>query len=617
MFSVPLPRAATELSPQPMTALPHCPNCGTELPVTAEHCYRCHTDLQTGQRLPWRQRLQMLSGRGRLLLGLSGAVLIVAALVSVQLYRTWTQPARQSFTPVTPKQIPGAQLATRLLGARDAGERKEALDALLGIEQRAAPAVAAALQAATPAAPVDREVRKNILAAFELLTRHAEAYPEARAEWCDTLARYSTDETLNYYALCGRARLGDARVLDELTALWRDRLKRQLLLTRLVEMSHAPADASITTRAAADVDRLEDGLRSLARAAETPVIERCAEAYWESWSWLGQGRGERFAEHVFALAKPARAELEFKPEDVRAARDLLKRAAGRGTPAARAAAGLILTQSAPQYQTLSRTIGESLGGLLVDATPTDRQRLTYTITRLRGNLFGSVPSEHPLDITAAEIAAALRWARPDGSAPSKAVDYPAPPSLVYRVTTASRLLEQDLLGELHGDWASAARALESWRAAGLGATPRVRALLSPGQRAPDYPALAAALVLVAEANDTAARPLLELWREASDQPAWVRAAAYAVLGSFDARIGRWDSRWPAGWDLGDPDLIEAGPGWNVFGRVLAAGGKNMLDRLTNSAPSTLSAAIKTKLSQAARGPDEQQPRPRDSEKKPR
>jgi hypothetical protein len=175
---------------------------------------------------------------------------------------------------------------------------------------------------------------------------------------------------------------------------------------------------------------------------------------------------------------------------------------------------------------------------------------------------------------------------------------------VYRVTTASRLLEQDLINEMHGDWTAAAKALAGWHAAGLGATPRVRALLSPAQRQPDYPALATALVIAAETNDTTVRPQLDLWREAAEQPAWVRALAYAVAGSFDARSGRWDSGWPAGWDLGDPTVIESGPGWDVFGNVLVAGGQNMLDRLAKSPPSTLSPAVKAKLLQAAHAPEE-------------
>jgi hypothetical protein len=76
--------------------------------------------------------------------------------------------------------------------------------------------------------------------------------------------------------------------------------------------------------------------------------------------------------------------------------------------------------------------------------------------------------------------------------------------------------------------------------------------------------------------------------------------AYTVLGSFDARSGQWTSGWPAGLDVGDVRAIEAGPGWHVFGRVLSAGGRNMIDRLTNSAATALPPAAKAMLLEAAR-----------------
>jgi hypothetical protein len=94
---------------------------------------------------------------------------------------------------------------------------------------------------------------------------------------------------------------------------------------------------------------------------------------------------------------------------------------------------------------------------------------------------------------------------------------------------------------------------------------------------------------------------LRLWREASDQPAWVRALAYTVLGSLDARRGRWESGWPAGLDLGDSRRLDAGePSWECFGRVLAAGGPSMLERLTSFAPAPLSTEVRAKLVEAAK-----------------
>jgi hypothetical protein len=202
-------------------------------------------------------------------------------------------------------------------------------------------------------------------------------------------------------------------------------------------------------------------------------------------------------------------------------------------------------------------------------------------------------------VTAAEIADAEQWARP-GTAPVLEGPYPMPPALTYRVLTAGRQLEQELLRALQAGWSPALPALERWLAGGLGCTPRIHALLSPGQRQPDYPAVAAALVIAAVRDDEALRPQLELWRGAADQPPWLRALAYTVLGRFDARTGRWPSGWPAGLDVGDTGLLDRGaPGWDHFGRVLVAGGAVMRQRLVDESKETLPAEIRSRLLEAA------------------
>jgi hypothetical protein len=261
---------------------------------------------------------------------------------------------------------------------------------------------------------------------------------------------------------------------------------------------------------------------------------------------------------------------------------------------------LILEQSGPQYKSLCRTIAEQLATLLPDCAPGDQQRLTWAIGRLSGKLFGTSPRSSPLETTADEIAAAMAWMRP-AEKPRLRPPYPTPPVLTWRAVTVERQLERDLLAELTRGWDAADRASDRWLAAGLACTPRLRALLNPGQRRPNYAALTAAFVIVAETNDRAARRELELWREAAEQPAWVRALAYTVLGCQDAQRGRWDSGWPAGLDLGDVPTLESGrPGWAHFGRVLAAGGAGMLERLASFTPSPLTRDQKTKLLDAAK-----------------
>ena len=99
-----------------------------------------------------------------------------------------------------------------------------------------------------------------------------------------------------------------------------------------------------------------------------------------------------------------------------------------------------------------------------------------------------------------------------------------------------------------------------------------------------------------------------MWREAADQPAWVRALAYTVLGSFDARSKHWESGWPAGLDLGNPAALETEfPVWKHFGRVLAAGGPEMLKRLREFKPAPLSAEVRSKLLEAARQAADRRP----------
>lgn len=602
VFNVPLPRAAQKAAGAPATTLPRCPRCDTELVPTASYCHRCHTDLQTGRRLPLKRRLRLVSPRTW---ALGGCALVVAALlvyVAAQFFIIRSRDPRAPFRPTMPAPIPAAALAQELLGAGDAGQRRAALASLAGVEQRAAPAVARALAAALESGTGDLEARRNQVAAIELLARNQAYHTELAAEWIGVFERCEARPALREAALRARGMIGDARALDDLRRLWLEKLRRRLLLARVARVSRmddGPAIRLVSARARRAMAAAADGLRVLARDDNTPVFEQLAEDYWQSWTWLGQGTGDGFAEELFALAGPSQSGLEFKPEDVRQPRDIMKRVAQRGSSAARAAAGLVLEAQQGRYRRACRAIADTLAEILPDCAPADQQRLTWAIGRLRGRLFGTATRDHPLDVTATEIEAAQRWARP-GFAPNVAGPYPPPPILSYRLTAAARLLEQDLLRGLRGGWPAADEALDDWLVADLGFTPRLRALIDPGQRRPVYPALAAALVCVAVYDEQTLRPELELWREAVDQPAWVRALAYTVLGSLDARRGRWASGWPAGLDLGNTKLLDAGtPGWEHFGRAIAAGGPVTLHRLADF-QAVLAANVYDKLIAATR-----------------
>jgi phage FluMu protein Com len=603
MFNVPIPpRIVREPAAAPADTAPRCPRCHREVAPAATHCPRCHTDLATGKRLPLRQRLRLFSWVFWLLVGGAGVAGIVLVLVVIQLARIYTQPATTPFAPTPPRALPTADLAQRLLSAADDAQRAAALAGLGGVELRAASDVARALATSLDSNTSNPALRWNQIAAIELLARAGHASPQALAEGLDALYRCSVRPELRPAALRARAILGDMTVAEELADLWLDVLQRLCLFMRVTRVGHSaeqPASRLALQQVAADQARCADGLRALLANPDCRVLEYLVSAYWSSWQWLGQGRGDRLADELFDLARPGDQRLEFHPEDVRQPRDLLKAIATQAAPATRAAAGLILEQRGPQYKTLCRTIAETLGGLLGDCDAADQQRLTWAIGQLRGKLFAGVARTDPREVSADEIAAAMRWATPRAPATLRS-SYPEPPVLTRRIVTVARQLERDLLAEMQQGWDQVGPALERWQAAGLGCTPRIAAQINPGQRRPNYPALAAAFAIIAQANEQALRPQLELWHEATDQPAWLRALAYTVLGSLDAQRGDWPSKWPVGLDLGDTRLFDAGrPGWDIFGRVLIAGGPAMLERLRNARATALSPETTARLLEAA------------------
>lgn len=613
VFNVPLPLAADPRSVAPLASdLPKCPRCAAELAPTATICRRCATDVRTGRRLPLKRRLLLVSARGWLVFGVSiiGGVFVIAA--GTQFIRGLVAKRTAPSPVATSRAVPVEGLATALLAAGDPDERAAALRSLQGVRTKLAPAVAAALASSLERGETTLVARQNQVAAIDLLAAEAQAGDTSLDTWRTLLDQCQRVPELHDAALRARALLRDTRVAAEIVDAWLAGLARVALFDRLARVAGTEAEPGVILarrRAGDALRRLGDGLRVLGQPESSEVYDRLVAAYWESWNWIGQDRGERLADEVFALAQPPRTTLEFQPEDVRVPRDVMKRVAGRAAPAVRAAAGLIVEQRGPQYRSLADRIAETLASQLPECDAHDQQRLAWTISRLRGRLFGPRAHADPRDMGEEEVVAALQWAQPS-AAPRPKRPYPQPPRLSYRAVSNMRLLEQQLLAELRAGWERADAGLDRWLSSGLGCTPRLWELLRPGQRQPDYPALAAAMVIAGVSGDGTARPQLELWNEAREQPPWVRALAYTVLGSLDARRGQWESGWPNGLDLGDPANLDKGqPGWAHFGRVIAAGGPSMLQRLSEDSRGAVPRETCTRLIEAA-----QKARRRDGER---
>jgi hypothetical protein len=612
-ITVPMPVRA---APSPVDVALHCPRCERAVAPGTSYCPHCATDLASGQRLPLGRRLRLVSLRTWAVSAVGLVVVGLLAFVCINVYRN---VAEKSDRPPTrragPAHVPvasSAEAARRLLVAETSEERSAAVDALMRGGPEALSAVAAVLESSLGDA-ADARKRRNQRAALELLARSGDTRWRAVMEQC------RRHEPLREDALFGLALLGDADVLEDLTAVWLRELRRRVFLASVARRApgsiEGAAQAALS-RAATRTERFSKALRHLRCDHDVRVLGRLGEAYWETWSWLGQSRDEAVALELFAIAKPAAAtDSTGITEHIRAARDALERASQEGAPSARAAAGLVLAQCTPQYTSVRRRIIATLATILPECEPREQQRLTWTLAKLTGLTFGEVDADdEPADVGRDDVRALLKWARDSetatpGPCKTPSAAYSQRPILVRRVVTPQRQLERDLLRGFQGGWASADEALDRWLAAGLGCPPHVLERLDPAQRRPNHAALAAAMIIVAECNEQTARERLELWRQATDQPGWVREMAYMVLGCLDSRGGQWKSGWPAELNARVyAELDRGAPGWEHFGRILAAGGPAMRARLDGARPASLPREARARLLAAAERAARRQPR---------
>ncbi len=281
---------------------------------------------------------------------------------------------------------------------------------------------------------------------------------------------------------------------------------------------------------------------------ESNVLGQVLALYWRSWGWLGQQRDERSASEIFDCAKLPGAAGEDVKESVRAARRSLE-ASSASQPEITAAALLVLTNEAPQYESLRREMQKRLVEALPTASPAIQQRLTWTVARTAGGpVAGAL--RHPADVDSTTVRAVIDWARGAGVATVTTPPHPSratPPVPTLRVCSVRRQHQDALLPNLRSpDWDASRAALREWLAADLGYPPATQALLAPETADRSPPALAAALTLAGRYGGSAERARLQTWRESADQPPWVRDLASTALAMQALRNGDSAGNWPLG-----------------------------------------------------------------------
>lgn len=611
-LNVPVPISERSIAPSaPATAevAGECPKCGAEIAPGTHFCKRCFRDVHSGKRVPLSLRLRHLSPTVVVTLIVIVAGVPVAGVVGYRVYRDrFAEPDQPLpvYEPTPPAVLPTAEWARALLGAKSPQARAAAVHDLNQAGPRAAADLLAALQEATPSDVPSAQDWLNRRAALRFLGMHGD---EAAAAF---LAESEWPPKLRDAAVLALGRLGDEQVLPELARQWAEVLRQDAFLSAAVTAAGArsePAALAAMRRSQERLKGLSDALRRFGRAG----FEQAAPLYWESWGWLGQPRGEEVAEALYELAKPPTEKTDRRPvprssigevvEDIRAARDLLESLAVEGPLPVRPVAAVLLVKFSPQYRSAIGRATTGLAEALRDAPPVEQQRMTWALARVTGRRFGAIDEGgSPMAVGKADVVSALQWIRESRLAQPAPLrthegSYPSPPALARRIVPVARQAERDLLGELTAGWGSARAAIDRWLAFDIGCTPRLRALIDPAQRSPNYPGLAAAMILAAECGETSWRGQLTIWRDARDQPAWVRSMALTALAALDAQDGEPIGRWPEGLAL--PQRGADAPRREDFARIIAAGGEGLVQRLSLKRPLSLTEAEHAALVEAA------------------
>lgn len=545
-------------------------------------------------------RLRRASPRAWIGTALSLLLLSSGAFVGYEWHKARRRPPPAPTRAVLDSAPSTSTHGRDLLNARDPAERRDRTAAIRSGGDAALAELVRALDEANPAQFASRpaNLRDAIALAAELASDASGRAPETRERLGAALERLCTAPPFRDDALRARARLGDSRAARDVGDLWLRELRSERFVSRLSALALENADGAYSPALRAMERRLRaasGALQALASAEDSGVMERLLESYWASWAWLGQTRGEGFTAALWELAKPPNSvDADFK-ERVRAARRVVERGAKGASASVRAAAGLILLHSGPQFQTVKREIIASLAAMLPECAPPEAQRVTWTLSQLSGRSFaGMSPDAAPVDVSAAAVDAAITWAVADFGAkpPTRRLTpsaLPSPPVVASRVVTPRRQLQVELARRMSQGWSGLAASLNDWRREKLGWSPEMREALHPGRRDTPPAMICAAILLAAETSPPDSRAMMSLWRDAADQPAWVRGMAVCALGALDARSGKWESGFPTG--LSDDAFADAdggAPSWALWGDLLAVAGKPAIDRLSGSRPASLS-----------------------------
>lgn len=602
-FTVPRPVLIEPAAPPPtpVAGMP-CPGCRTEVAPGTKLCPKCLTDVETGKRMPLRQRLAHVKPLTWVGVGIGSVVFITMAFVAVSTYRSRTvaqdaarMAARDEQTGPPPVATSAPAYVTKLLNAANDAELRSATEEIARHGQIGLDALGDAL-GKSPQRGSAQQTR-NQLAAVEILVASRD---HAMVPFLEAVAKRAA---LAHEVMLARGVLGDDRVKDALCAAWLDYLRMRMFYERLGQLvgnDDGGVCVAMARRAEQSAERVSDALRVLNERDDSGIVERLLEQYWDSWSWLGQTRDERFGAAVWDVAKPRdAADSDFKNR-VRRARRVLDRSSQVGTPSVRAAAGLVLANSGPQYQTLKKEIMATLATICTDATPTEQQRIVWTLTHLAGRSFGKFDdTQQPIDADRAAIDAMLKWATEQGIGEPKAGrvkgdNYPKPPTLTRRVITPQAQAEQGLLAGLDRGWSELGATLDGWRAAKLGYSQRIAAYFQRERVESNAVHFAAAIILAVEESRHDALPSIEAIRQSRELSATVRTMA----GVAEALISKRSSDWPV---LLSPTDLTGGsdePGMDAWARLIGAGGRSAIDTLRASRGS-LDAADRDKLADAA------------------